>query len=446
MVTSITTKLTQERIVKGPNFQRPAYPTERSHRFIVWTTLIAILLPPVTISVGGLNFTPGRLVVGLFLVPALITMLTNNRRTVASDYSAMAAAAWMLGSSYLNGGFRPYVGAEAIDFFGIYLVGRAFFYGPTNLQTFSRALKFIVVFVIALAMLDPVSGRMFTMDALGIVQEHDILSLQRGYRFGLERASSVFEAAELFGTFCVASAAIFLYSERSKFLRMFYVVLSFLGVALSMSSGPYLGASLVAACYFYDRILQKYSWRWKALTSATAGLIFLSFLVSNDPIVWIISHLTFNPQTGFFRVATWDISLSQIGNSPWVGYGLQEITYTGWKGIFMHSVDCVWLVEALRYGVPIIFFMILTIFLPFLKPGTISTSNPDVSNIRPGFSLAVIAMCFIGLTVHYWNSAWLFFNLCIAIRASFAECGPQWRLRQRNVGAEGSLFVPAGRK
>jgi hypothetical protein len=56
----------------------------------------------------------------------------------------------MLISSALNGGFKIYVGAEALEFLGAYLVGRAFVFGPSNLRTFVKALWRVTVVIIAL--------------------------------------------------------------------------------------------------------------------------------------------------------------------------------------------------------------------------------------------------------------------------------------------------------
>ena len=38
-----------------------------------------------------------------------------------------------------------------------------------------------------------------------------------------------------------------------------------------------------------------------------------------------------------------------------------------------------------------------------------------------GFSLAIVAMGLIGLTVHFWDAPWLFLSLCVGIRASLGE-------------------------
>ena len=352
----------------------------------------------------------------LLLVPALGALLKRGRKRVASDFLAVALAAWMLGSSYLNGGFTPYVGAEALEFLGAYLVGRAFVFGPSNVRTFVKALGRFTVIVIALALLDTLVGRNVTLDTW---MRHGTDT-----RYGLVRATSVFENSEHYGTFCVAATAIFLYSERN-IRRLAYASLSFLGTLLSLSSGPLMGLAIITSVFSYDSILKQYPWRWKALMTLVAGFLLIIFLFFDRPVDWMIVHFTFNPQTGFWRLGTWNAALPLIDHSPFIGGGaISSPDQTRLPGsadpLFLRSVDSIWLVEALRYGLTWVILFILTMFSPFLRR-RMTTFDPSMDNVSTGFSLAVITMGLIGLTVHFWDAAWMFLSLCIGIRASFVE-------------------------
>ena len=44
-----------------------------------------------------------------------------------------------------------------------------------------------------------------------------------------------------------------------------------------------------------------------------------------------------------------------------------------------------------------------------------------MNNMRTGFTLVVVMFMFIGITVHYWNNVWIFWGICIGIRASLQE-------------------------
>jgi hypothetical protein len=51
---------------------------------------------------------------------------------------------------------------------------------------------------------------------------------------------------------------------------------------------------------------------------------------------------------------------------------------------------------------------------------------------RTGLSLALFLYVFIGLTVHYWGALWMFWGLCIGIRASLEDyCRMRWPSRSK---------------
>lgn len=418
---------------------RPGTPTnqregpQRKNSLIIWVTLIGLFLPPVSISVGGTNFTPGRLVIFLLFVPALRALFGSGRNRIASDFFAFALAMWMLVSSALNGGFKPYVGAEALEFLGAYLVGRAFVFGPSNVQTFVRALKPFTAVLIALALVDILSGHYATLDAFGIP---NILS----ERMGRVRAASVFEGAEHYGSFCVTVSAIFFYSERGV-RRLCYLLLTFIGTFFSLSSGPLMGLFLITALFSYDYVLQRYRWRWKTLISVIGVILISVSIVVDNPLPKIIVHFTLDPQTGFFRLDTWNTALPLIAESPIIGHGLANLADSGQARIYLASVDCVWLVETLRYGLLGVALLILTMFSPIMRTGSVSGG----SNVRTGFSFAIVAMGFIGLTVHFWDATWVFWNLCVGIRASFAEYEGAARARLKRLSGLPAMNLASAR-
>ena len=396
----------------GISAQRKAYLPERSDAIFIWLTLIGIFFPPFLVSVGGINIWPGRFTAILLLVPALGVLFGKGRRRVASDLFIVLLGIWILTASSFNGGFRPYVGAEALELLGAYFAGRAFFFGRTNLQTFVRALERIAFVLIAFAVIDILSGRYLILDIFGV---ENITAT----RFGIIRASSVFETAEHYGTFCAVAASVFLYSERGP-RRIWYVSLAFFGCALSLSSGPIMGLGIVVATFGYNLLLKRYEWRWKALVAGLATFTALIFATHDRPIEWIIVHATLDPATGFFRINTWNQALPLIDGSKLIGRGLTDLTLGSAEAqIYLRSVDCVWLVEALRYGLPAVAFLFLAMFWPFSTRRILNDSL--VYTCGTGLSVAVITMGIIGLTVHYWDATWLLLYLCIGIRASVSE-------------------------
>ena len=143
----------------------------------------------------------------------------------------------------------------------------------------------------------------------------------------------------------------------------------------------------------------------------------------NDPIVAIVGHLTFNPDTGNFRINTWDLGLEQVALHPLVGRGFAD--YAGASSLVKlflgQSVDTLWLLLMLRYGIPVVVFLLLAMFVPLFKKKRVSSKDPYLNKMRTAFSLAMILMAVTALTVDFWDSIWILFGMVIGIRASFSE-------------------------
>jgi hypothetical protein len=234
------------------------------------------------------------------------------------------------------------------------------------------------------------------------------------------RAMSTLDHSILFGTFCAVVAMIVLYSERNMVRRALWVGFCGAGIILSLSSAPLLGVSIGIGAYIYDLLLRSYSWRWKVIFWALGAFLLTVFLVTNNPLGWLISHFTLDPESGYFRFMEWDLAISYIMQVPYTGLPLDY--YFG--NILDVSVDCVWLVFALRAGLPMIAFLFLANVTACLPAG--GASRPQgaatyMDQMRTAFSVVLFLFMFIGLTVHYWNYSWIFWGLCLGIRASLRE-------------------------
>jgi hypothetical protein len=202
--------------------------------------------------------------------------------------------------------------------------------------------------------------------------------------------------------------------------RIFWTGLSFFGCALSLSSAPFLSCCIALALYAYDLLLKKSPERWRALLFVLVVSILVVFAVADHPIGWIVSHLTLDPVSGYFRMLIWDAAIPKILDSPFTGYAFGPLS----DDILDTTVDAVWLVFALRFGIPMIFFLALTnlaSFLPARRGSGYTSEDPRLPDLRTGFTIVIMLFMFTGLTVHYWNYMWIFWGVCIGIRASLRE-------------------------
>ena len=405
----------------------------KSFQATIWLVVVPIFMPAtMAFFIGGAKITPGRIPLIILFFPALFSLglqiSTGFRRAVASDFLMACALFWMIGAPLWTGGFDTLAssGAEALELVGAYLVARAYFFDRAALKTFVQTLKFAAWVLIALSVLDAISGHDIVYETTARIFDAPYHPPRDMDREGFFRAKSTFDHAILFGAFSSIAAALFIYSESSPYRRLLYCSLCLLGVALSISSGPLAGYVIIIVSYTYDRILQNYAWRWKLAWVMMGAFISLLCVVSNAPIGWLITHLTFDPVNGYFRLAQWYAAFDQIALHPLAG-SFRQLT----GNVFLDSTtDSVWLVCALQYGLPFAAFLLLTNLSTLGVFGGHTAGrkcDPYLSRMRAGLSLMLVMFMFIGLTVHFWGTVWMFWGLCMGIRACLVENNISYR-------------------
>ncbi|WP_056292532.1 O-antigen ligase family protein [Afipia sp. Root123D2] len=384
-----------------------------------WLILIGIILPAeIQISIGGSKFTAGRIGIMLLLVPALVTLFGGRRRLLPSDLVALALAIWMVVAAIFAGASESFTSAvaEAIEFVGGYLVARTFFVEAMTVEGFVRVLKLLVLAIVGAALLDALSGRWLIHDTIASFLGAPLFDAT--FRGNMIRAKATFDHPILFGTFCSLAAAILFYAESDPLKRLFWVGVCFVGCFLSQSSAAMMGFVIITATYTYDHMLRQYSWRWTLLWTTIAICTVIIFAVARHPIGWVISHLTLDPQSGYYRILIWDSAMAQISQQPIFGAGFSLFN----DDILDHTVDSVWLVVALRFGVPMVVLMILltvSVVLPVNR--RIARQPSYLSRMSTAFTLVLVVFMFTGITVHFWNYMWIFWGVCIGMRAALRE-------------------------
>lgn len=394
-------------------------PATASNSFVVWLVLIGIATPSsITVLLAGAKFTPARIIICLLIVSGLAELFRRGRHLSASDAFVCAASAWMFVATSETDQSWSSTAALVVEFGGGYIVARSYFFGLPTLETFVHVLKPVTIGIIALALLEHLTRYNVSAVLFGLPQpDHE-------YRYGLLRAFSTFPHPIIYGTFCASAGAILLYSERSSFSRIGYAALCLFGCVLSMSSAPLMAFMIVISVYLYDRILHAYRSRWRLLITGLCALLAVIFLAANNPVSWIVAHLTLDPSTGYFRVATWDSAFYYIGFSPYVGYGFSSYAASSEDFFASASVDCAWLVMALRFGSPLIILVLManiTSFWSGQAPRMRDAHDSYIGNLCTGFTLALVVLMLVGLTVHYWNNIWLLWGMYVGIRASLQE-------------------------
>jgi O-antigen ligase len=268
-------------------------------------------------------------------------------------------------------------------------------------------------------MADSISGRLIVHETIAAIV-HASAWPEAGHRNGMVRAASAFDHEIAFGVFCALTAAILLYWEKSLLRRSLAAGLCFLGCILSFSSAALMAFTVILAAFTYDQLMKRHSSRWGAFWIIIGALSFAVFVMSAHPLNWAVLHLTFDPQTGYFRMLIWETALNYIALSPITGYAYQLFNNNFVDG----SVDSIWLLYSLRFGVPMFILFLLTnlaAFLPGKRESINGANDVYLDRMRRAFTLVILMFMFTGLTVHFWNYMLMFWGLCIGIRASLRE-------------------------
>ncbi|MDA9452684.1 hypothetical protein XI00_00020 [Bradyrhizobium sp. CCBAU 21359] len=394
--------------------------------------LMGIVLPSgLQVLIAGAKLTPTRICLLVLLLPAVARLLQPSRRLLLSDgLAGTLALAMVAAAGYAAGPQSAFSAvAEALDFVGAYFVARAFVLEPSAVQQFIRLIKAFTAIAICVALVDVLTGHWIVREIMATLMPQpeafvdDGTSSADGVRAGLRRAISTFDHPILYGVFCSLTAAIVLFSATSAIKRLSWACLCLFGGLLSLSSAAVLGMVVVMSSYAYERLLRRCPWRWPLLWTGAGMFLLAVTAVTNNPLSWLLSHATLEPQTGFYRLMIWDAVSAQVWQSPLTGAGFVTFGYY----LLDRTVDSVWLVTSLHYGVPVtILLIVLNLSAVLPVPGR----RP--SGIQTGFTIACMVFLFTGLTVHFWNYMWTFWGVCIGVRASLRE----WQM----LGAQDERF------
>jgi O-antigen ligase len=142
-----------------------------------------------------------------------------------------------------------------------------------------------------------------------------------------------------------------------------------------------------------------------------------------NPTSWIVSHLTLDPGTGYFRLYVFDYYYDMIALKPIWGWGFAD-TIGDDDFLGKTTLDNVWLVCAVRFGIPIIVLLLMTNIGTFYRSAPRiegGAADPYINSLGTGFTASIICFCIIGLTVHYWNAIWILWGVCLGVRAAIKE-------------------------
>ena len=399
--------------------------------FVLTLILFTLFLPQeLSFYILGLRLTVTRLIF-LLLTPVLVVKLfqklsSGRYRYLHSDLFFVLTAIWMIYAPANVDGLIPalnHAGPEVLEFCVAYAVTRILLSEHGHALSFVDLLCRVIAIVALIGLLDPLTGRYVTHEfARKLVDLVPAGSIEwdDAYRLGLLRATGPIEHPIWYGFIC--GIGLLIAASVPIRWRRFVILSCSLGVIYSLSSAPlqvvFLGLCLLA----YNHLMSRVPFRWAALIGVGVIGIVTVFLISNSPIGYIISHFTYSPQSGYYRVWTWYSVIDIVSRSPWygLGYGLVPDADD-----INHSIDALWLVLAIHAGWPAAYLVGLSI----LAAGSVSTSGAkiDLTSVETklGTTLGIVSFLtlYLAFTVHLLGILWTLTGLLAGLSAHLGELG-----------------------
>ncbi len=388
-------------------------------------TLAVLFLPEeLSVFVAGLRLSEIRIVFLMF-APVIFVRFAQRvgagrYRFLASDLFVPLASLWMfvgpavrIDSSYSLTHSSPVV----LEYLVAYLSVRVLLVKRDQAMAFVNLLCLCIAIVGLTGILDTLAGSFLIRDAAKAITGYSSngwFAQEDMYRFGLHRATGPLEHPILFGFGC-AIGLVFASTVGIR-RRAFCIFGSLTGLLLSGSTAPMQIAILSIGLSVYSKLFRGFRGKWTLAWGLLILILFIFFAATDTPFGHMISLFTLDPSTGYYRLYIWRSVSPFILENPYLAVLPGEYGYSG-------SVDSVWLVLSLEFGMPCAIFMALSIVGACLSPTgkhSSALSEPEKAVARTATILLVLAI-FIGCTVHLWGSSWILVSLLIGLRANLGE-------------------------
>ena len=276
------------------------------------------MLLPISFSIGSLDLSPARAFLLVAFVPLAIRWLSGAAGRVTGGDVFFALHCLWLGAALLaiHGSERiPFAGITVVEVFGSYLAGRIL---VRNVADYRLVFRYMLI---AFAILLPfvVHG---DADRAAAPQQppprRDLpegAERRRSMRMGFYRAQAVFEHPILWGVFCSLAIANVFYLHRARFFKGVALAGFATGMTFtSLSSGPLLAATLQIGIVGWGWITRN-AW-WALVGLAVLGYVVVDLLSNRSPVNVLISYLTFNSASAYWRLHIWNFGIQEVWRHP----------------------------------------------------------------------------------------------------------------------------------
>ena len=394
--------------------------------FPVALLLISLVLPvELSFYIGDLLITPTRVVLILTAFP-LIHMSIKRGNLKFFDYLLFGFVFWIAVSFLYNHGVSKAIeggGVLALEILAGYFIARVYISDLGKLVATIKLVMLILTIMLPLVVIESVIGKHFI---------HDFFRSLTGFqypmpyetRLGFTRASGSFNHPILLGVFSSSLLGLiwYLFRERGKYDSVQKALILIAVTLTTLSSAPILLLILQFFAIAWNRLADNFKWKWKMVAAAFASLyVFLLFWSPFSPMIVILSRITFDAQTSYYRRLIWEYGSTEVINNPFFGIGRNDWMRPVW--MISDTIDNFWLKTAMQFGFPAIILLILCVCLLIFKVAFKMKANwsKDFQLACRGWIVSIISLSIIGCTVDFFGSNHVYFYFLLGIGASLTK-------------------------
>jgi hypothetical protein len=382
---------------------------------LAWPMLLFLvsLVVPWILTVGPTVLPIPRLILLVMFLPCLAQWMTGRAgRIRAADIAILLFSLWCVLSLVMNHGaasaVRP-AGLLFVETMGAYLLARCYIRSAGDFLSMARVLFRIVAFLFPFALIEALTGRNVLLQLFTVILP-SYPDSDPDLRSGFYRVQIVFEHPILFGIWAgsvVPFTHLVLGRGRPPFQRWWRTGLVAATAALSLSSAPIAVVVLQGLLMMWNSLLRSVASRWKILWGAFLAIyLFVQFGSDQTAMQFYISHLTFDPHTGWHRLLIWEYGSATVVNNPLFGIGFGDWARDSWMP---PSVDDFWLLCAMRYGLPAALLILSAFLMMFLAVSSRKDLDEPLNACRMAYLIIMTGFFIVGWTVHLWGVAYIWF-------------------------------------
>lgn len=385
---------------------------------------IVTLFLPIAFEIAGVRLSPNRLFLLAAIMPCMAQVLMGRcGRVTAVDLLFILHGMWMFVAliAVHGTGRIPFAGITSVELLGGYFLGRVVVRTREDYRKLFQIVMISLICLLPFALYESVTGKLVIPDLLRPFFETPERGRSAYGRMGLERVYVVFVHPILWGVFCAITLANFVMLARDNVGKIIFAILfSGFTTFLSLSSAPLIAIALQLGLLIWAWLV---GGRWKQLIIALTVLyVVVDLLSDRTPVTILIETVTFNPFTGYTRIAIFDAGWAAVRRSPLFGIGFNDWPRPFW---LTASVDNFWLLTAMRYGLVGVGFLVAAFGMHFWLAARADVTHPDAHAIRVGHLIALAGLSFTLFTVHIWDTLSMFVMFYVGAGAWLYTNPPQ---------------------